>query len=85
MLLLHGMGRVSWITNDCGKTLQVIDHGKRAFRFMFHPAFESYVLGLFEPPGCKGKKCRTSGVVSLSRDWGKSWTIIRKGVMDFSW
>ncbi len=85
MLLLHGIGRISWITNDCGKTVQTIYHGKKAFRFLYHPVFDSYLLGLFEHPNCKGRKCKVSGVVSLSRDWGKNWTIIRNDVLDFSW
>ena len=85
ILLFHGVGKMSWVTNDCGKTIKVVNHGKRALRFAFHPSFENYVLGLFEPSNCSGRKCKESGNLAYSKDWGLTWTIIRREVMDFGW
>jgi len=85
LILFQGVGRLSWVSNDCGKTILLIDHGRKALRFSFHPDLTMYILGLFEPLNCRSKKCRSSGELALSTDWGKSWKVVQKNILDFSW
>ena len=85
MFIIHGNGKISWVTNDCGNTFYTLNHGRQAYRFTFHPEFDSYVLSLFKADDCMGDSCSEYGSLSLSKDWGKSWKIIRRRVVDYAW
>jgi Sortilin, neurotensin receptor 3,/Sortilin, neurotensin receptor 3, C-terminal len=89
LVLLQGRKGVSWASNNCGKNIKVLRHGKRAFRFQFHPQFANFLLGGFLPnsPQTNRKLTENSPLLGLwlSKDWGESWVLLRREVMDFGW
>ena len=67
MFIIHGNGKISCVTNDCGNTFFTLNHGRQAYRFTFHPEFDSYVLGLFKADNCTGDSCSEYGSLALSK------------------
>ena len=89
LILLQGRKGVSWASNNCAKTIKVLRHGKRAFRFEFHPQFSNFLLAGFLPSSNRllvnPKAKKPLLAMFISKDWGETWTLLRRDVLDFGW
>lgn len=89
LIVLQGRKGVSWASNNCGKSVKVLRHGKQAFRIQLHPQFTNHMLAGFLPtkPTIISGKNKSKPLLSmwLSRDWGETWTLLRRNVLDFGW
>lgn len=75
----------SWMTNDCGKTLFVLDNGRKFTSFKFHPHHSKQILAMYRKECKKNSMCVSHNVLTLSEDAGKSWRTIKTFVYDYDW
>ena len=87
LVVFQGNRGVSWASNNCGKSVKVLRHGKQAFRIQLHPQFANHMLAGFVPTKKNPVSDKRKPLLSmwLSKDWGETWSLLRRNVLDFGW
>ena len=87
LVVLIGNTGVNWYSEDCGKTLKALNHGRPMEEFQFHPSVREWGLASswtkcsdFNQAPCKKYKG-----VFLTQDLGKSWKLLSDYVVQYSW
>lgn len=75
----------SWITNDCGRTVTLMDNGRKFTNFKFHPYHSKQILALHRRECKKSSMCISNNELMLSEDGGKDWRKIKGFVHDYDW
>lgn len=75
----------AWMTTDCGKSVFLVDNGRKFSSFKFHPHHAKQVLALYRKECSKKALCVTHNVLVLSEDAGQSWRPIKTFVYDYQW
>lgn len=84
-IIFVSMNGASWMTNDCGKTLFLVDNGQKYLNFKFHPHNPKQILALYRKECKKTSMCVSHTVLSLTEDAGKTWKPIKTFVFDYDW
>ena len=84
-IIFISLSGAAWMTNDCGKSLFLVDNGRKFTSFKFHPHHSKQILGLYRKECAKSAMCVTHNVLALSEDAGKPWRAIKTFVHDYEW
>lgn len=83
-IVFLGSSGVSYLSEDCGESFKLLDHGKKLFKIRFHPTRKNYLLARTEVD-CEGKKnCTKRMELILTKDHVK-WESLVDYVQDFDW
>lgn len=87
MVIFLGTHGINWITEDCGRKIKALNHGRKIQEFIFHPTERNWVLASaytlcsdFQYESCKKFK-----EVFVTQDLGENWTLLLPYVVQFGW
>ena len=83
-IVFVGSSGVSYITENCGETYKLLDHGRKIFTIRFHPTKKKQLLAKVLAD-CKGKTgCKENMELLLTSDH-KNWKVITNYVHGYDW
>ena len=86
MFIFLGRGKISFSTQDCGETINLIYHKKGIAKINFHPIDKNKLLALVvKKRRCITPFCKPHRDLIYTKNFGKTWEKISKNVIDFSW
>jgi len=87
LIALIGSQGVNWYSDDCGKTMRALNHGRPIYEFQFHPKKRDWGLAAAWTKCSDFQKtpCKIYKELYLTKDLGKSWEFLTNYVVQFSW
>lgn len=83
-LIFVGTSGASYITEDCGVSLSLLDHGKKLFSIRFHPT-KQYSLLALKMNDCNSKKgCKKHFELIYTNDM-KNFRVLDTFIHNFAW
>lgn len=86
-LLFHGFGGVSFLSGDCGSTIQAFEHNEEFFEFKLNPTDTNYILASSKL-NCSDLSpdyCPLAVDLHYSDKRGLNWRKIQTSVIEFAW
>jgi hypothetical protein len=88
LVIFLGTHGVNWITEDCGRKIFALNHGRNIKEYIFHPTVRNWGLAsaftLCED-FTGGEPCKIYKELYITRDLGKNWDILAAYVTQFAW
>lgn len=85
MIIFYSLSGAAWITHDCGRSLHLVDSGKKFLSFKYHPSHMQQILALARKECPTNSICVSHNELLLSEDAGKSWRVITSFVYAYEW
>jgi hypothetical protein len=87
LIALIGSEGITWYSEDCGKTLSALNHGRPIFEFKFHPKVREWALAAAwtQCSDFQNTPCKIYKSLFVTQNLGKNWTQISDYVVQFNW
>jgi len=86
-MIFLGTHGINWVSEDCGRKIKALNHGRKIKEFIFHPTERNWGLAsaftLCED--FVGEPCRIYKELFLTQDLGESWTFLESYIIQFDW
>lgn len=87
LVIFLGTHGINWVSQDCGRRIDGMNHGRKIQEFIFHPTERTWVLASayticddFVDEPCKNFK-----ELFVTRDLGNTWNLLLSYVVQFNW
>lgn len=87
LVIILGTHGINWVSENCGRSISALNHGRKIHEFIFHPTERTWVLAsaytLCED--FQNEPCRKYKEIFVTKDLGNSWDLLIGYVVQFSW
>lgn len=87
MMIFLGTHGINWITEDCGRKIRALNHGRKIKEWIFHPTERTWGLASAFTL-CEdfiGEPCKIYKELFLTRDLGENWDLLGSYIVQFNW
>ena len=87
MVIFLGTHGINWITEDCGRKVKALNHGRKIQEFIFHPTERSWVLASAYTlcSDFQNEPCKKYKEIFSTQDLGENWNLLLPYVVQFGW
>ena len=87
LLYFLGPEGVSFVSEDCGKTIRAFKHSKQFIDLKPNPMNKELLLGTSKKKceDLSNEGCSALLEIYLSKDMGSKWTLLKSDAIEFSW
>lgn len=86
-MIFLGSHGINWVTNDCGRSVKALNHGRKIQEYIFHPTEKSWGLAsafsLCED--YTEEPCKINKELYVTKDLGLNWELLASYVIQFGW
>lgn len=87
LVIFLGTHGINWVSEDCGKKISALNHGRKIQEFIFHPTERNWVLASAYTicTDFKEGPCLKYKEIFVTKDLGETWTLLLPYVVQFGW
>jgi hypothetical protein len=87
LVIFLGTHGINWVSQDCGRKIEALNHGRKIHEFIFHPTERNWVMASAFTicEDFKNEPCRNFKEVFVTKDLGDTWTLLLSYVVQFNW
>lgn len=87
LIIFLGTHGINWVSQDCGKKVEALNHGRKIHEFIFHPTERNWVLASAYTicDDFKNEPCKNFKEVFVTKDLGDDWKLLLSYVVQFNW
>jgi len=87
IVIFLGTHGINWVTQDCGRKVKALNHGRKVTEYLFHPTEKTWGIAsaftlcddfIDEP-------CKINKEIFLTQDLGENWVTMAGYVVQFGW
>ena len=87
LVIFLGTHGINWVSHDCGRKVEAMNHGRKITEFIFHPFERDWVLAsaytICEDFG--NEPCRNFKEIFITKNMGNDWDLLLSYVVQFNW
>lgn len=87
LVIFLGTHGINWVSNDCGRNIKALNHGRKIHEFIFHPTERNWVLASAYTlcDDFPGEPCKKYKEIFVTKDMGETWDLLMPYVVQFNW
>lgn len=87
LVLFMGTHGINWITEDCGRKIKALNHGRKIHELVFHPTERNWLLASAYTihEDFVNEPYKNFKEVFSTQDLGENWKILLGYVLQFNW
>ena len=87
LIIFLGTHGINWVSEDCGRKIKAMNHGRKISEFIFHPTERNWVLASANTicEDFENEPCKIYKELFVTRDLGENWDILGEYIVQFGW
>lgn len=87
LVIFLGTHGINWVSQDCGRKIEAMNHGRKIHEFIFHPTERNWVLASAYTicEDFQNEPCKNFKEIFVTKDLGDTWTLLLSYVVQFNW
>lgn len=87
LVIFIGTHGINWVSKDCGRKIEALNHGRKILEFIFHPTERNWIIAsAFTICSDFGNDpCKNFKEIFVTKDLGETWNLMLSYVVQFSW
>jgi len=87
LIIFLGTHGINWVSQDCGRKIEALNHGRKIHEFIFHPTERNWVLASAYTicDDFKNEPCKNFKEIFVTKDLGDTWNLLLSYVVQFGW